>query len=121
MWIFSYPNYNTKIGFMIYIKSKISQGTQIIKSEHDDQLWIKLSKNFLNIESDIYIALCYIVPTNSSYNSSDTFDVLEREIHKYSTLGKIILGGDFNSRLGCKFKDYFISDSNHYLPIDQFF
>ena len=106
-------------GILVYIKSKISQGTQIIKSEHNDLLWIKLSKNFFNIESDIYIAVCYIVPNNSSYNSSDTFDVLEREIHKYSALGKVILGGDFNSRLGCKFKDYLISDSSHYLPIDQ--
>ena len=58
-------------GILVYIKSKLSQGTQIIKSEHNDLLWIKLSKNFFNIESDIYIAVCYIVPNNSSYNSSD--------------------------------------------------
>ena len=32
-----------------------------------------------------------------------------------------MLGGDFNSRLGYRFKDYILTDSNEFLPIDQSF
>ena len=37
----------------------------------------------------------------------------------YSTLGKIALGGDFNSRSGVQHKDFIPLDSNRFLPVDQ--
>ena len=39
----------------------------------------------------------------------------------YASLGDIILGGDFNSRLGYRFKDYILKDSKEFFPIDQSF
>ena len=52
---------------------------------------------------------------------SDAHVILEKEISHYSTLGNLLIGGDFNSRLDCKHKDFLLSDSNDFLPIDQAF
>ena len=49
-------------GILVYIKSKISQGTQIIKSEHNDLLWIKLSKNFLILKVTFTLQFARLFP-----------------------------------------------------------
>ena len=33
-------------GTVVYIKSRIAEGTEVISSEHDNLLWIKLKKSF---------------------------------------------------------------------------
>ena len=50
---------------------------------------------------------------------SDAYETLEKEISHYSTSENVLIGGDFNSRLGCKHKDLLVSDSNDFSPIDQ--
>ena len=86
-------------GIVIYVKSKFAQNIEFIKSEHDDILWLKLKKEYFNIQKDIYFGAVYIVPSNSSSNKSkcidaDTFLTLQKEISTFSTLGgHIILGG----------------------------
>ena len=53
----------------------------------------------------------------SKYIDADTFLILQKEISTFSSLGgHIILGEDFNSGLGNKFKDYIMSDSNDFYP-----
>ena len=84
---------------VIYVKSKFAQNIEFIKSEHDDLLWLKLKKEYFNIQKDIYFGAVYIVPSNSSSNRSkcidaDTFLILQKEISTFSSLGgHIILGG----------------------------
>ena len=51
----------------------------------------------------------------------DAYETLEKEINHFSTLGNVSIGGDFNSQLSCKHKDFLVSDSNDFLPIDQAF
>ena len=46
--------------------------------------------------------------------------ILQKEVSSFSSIGgEIILGGDFNSRLRNKHKDYILSDTNEFLPIDS--
>ena len=46
--------------------------------------------------------------------------ILQKEISLFNSLGgDILLGGDFNSRMGIKYKDFIISDSKNFLPIDS--
>ena len=52
---------------------------------------------------------------------SVAYETLEKEISLYSEIGYVLIGGDFNSRLGRKHKDFLVSDSNDFLPIDQTF
>ena len=108
-------------GIVVYIKSDISQGIDYIKSEHSDIMWLKVKKQFFEIENDLFIGVIYISPKNSSNvkHKQDTYQILEKELSHYSRQGDIMLGGDFNSRLGKKYTDYIISDTNDYLPVDQ--
>ena len=47
--------------------------------------------------------------------------ILQKELSSFSSIGgEIILEGDFNSRLGNNHKDYILSDTNEFLPIDSF-
>ena len=84
-------------------------------------MWLKVKKQFFEIESDLFIGVIYISPKNSSNvkHKQDTYQILEKELSHYSRQGDIMLGGDFNSRLGKKYTDYIISDTNDYLPVDQ--
>ena len=106
------------------MKSSLAPGTEFIKSEHDDILWIKFNKDQFHIKKDIYFGAVYITPSNSSSTKSrysvDTYMILQKEISSFSSLGgEIILGGDFNSRLGKRHKDYILSDTNEFLRIDS--
>ena len=75
------------------------------------------------MQNDLYIGVVYIIPSNSSSlnHMSDAYETLEKEISHYSALGNVLIGGDFNSWLGCKHEDFLVSDSNDFLPIDQTF
>ena len=93
-----------------------------MKSENDDLLWLKLKKEYFDIQKDMYFGAVYIVPSNSSSDRSkcidaDTFLILQKEISTFSSVGgHIILGEDFNSRLGNKFKDYIMSVLKDFYP-----
>ena len=87
---------------------------------------VKTKKEYFNIQKDIYFGAVYIVPSNFSSDRSKFIDadnclILRKEIFSFSSLGGhfILGGGDFNSRLGNKFKDYIMSDLNDFLPIDN--
>ena len=54
--------------------------------------------------------------TNTKYNTN-TYTILQKEISLFNSFGGDILpGGDFNSRMSTKYKDFNISDSNNFLP-----
>ena len=62
-----------------------------------------MEKAFFNLEEDIYICSVYIPPVNSKHfgqNENDPYDDLQSELMHYSTLGRIMLMGDFNARKG---------------------
>ena len=85
---------------------------------------LNLTKTNFIYKKDIYFGAVYIIPSNSSSTKSrysvNTYMILQKEISSFSSLGgEIILGGDFNSRLGNKDKDYILSDTNEFLPIDS--
>ena len=81
-------------------------------------------KKQFDIKKDIYFGAVYKTPSNSSSTKSrynvDTYMILQKEVCFFSSLGgEIILGGDFNLRLGNKHKDYIITDTSEFLPIDN--
>ena len=114
-------------GIVLYIRDSISDGVKLVRNHYDSIIWIKLDKNFFNIESDIYIAGVYIWGENSpAYNSIDVdfFNLLQNDIDDFHSQGKVMLCGDWNARVGngarpdyvvCdRFIDYI--DDEDYLP-----
>ncbi len=67
----------------------------------DDYVWIKLSKQFFNLENDIYICCTYIPPVNSSFYQNRNVNMLscfEQDVHKLSPKGQLMMIGDVNAR-----------------------
>ena len=76
----------------------------------------KTSLDFLRIFTSVFL---YFSPEYSTYTQSldyDLFDILEREIVKYQKHGKILIGGDFNARVGTE-NDFISQDSDNHLPL----
>ena len=98
-----------------------------MKSEHK-KLNVEFIKSIYNVEfiksEHEDLGAVHITPSNSSSTKTkyniDTYMILQKEVSLFNSLGGDILPvGDFNSRMGTKYKDFIISDSNNFLPTDS--
>ena len=60
-----------------------------------DAIWIKLDKFHFGLSTDIYLCGAYVIPMADD----DAFEILRKEIEVYSSLGRVCLIGDLNSRM----------------------
>ena len=104
-------------GIALFYKNKLHKNISITKTTQNF-LWFKIEKSFLNSVKDIYVCGVYIPPCNSKYFDLEIFDQLERDIVHFSTLGSVILMGDFNSRTG-KYSDTVSQEGNSIITNDQ--
>ncbi|CAG2216007.1 unnamed protein product [Mytilus edulis] len=101
-------------GLSILVKNEIKSGVKFLEHSNNDYIWLKLSSSLFNLPEDIYLCFIYDPPENSSYTHSlneDIFDLIEKDIAMYSTLGKIVLAGDLNARTGSGELDFIDNDS----------
>ena len=92
-------------GICLFMREQISNGVHIINSDSNGFMWVKLCKSFFNLETDIYVCVTYIPPSDSVYfknHDTDFFEQLEQGVRIYSELGNTIIVGDLNARTGCK-------------------
>ncbi len=90
-------------GVAIIVKETIRPGVKFFKGESNDIVWIQLMKEYFNMEKDTFIGCTYVSPKNSSYSRGidrSPFDILNKDINKFSEKGRILLMGDFNARTG---------------------
>jgi exonuclease III len=90
-------------GVVVLYKLGLKKGLKKLSSANKDFLWLRLDKNFFNVQNDIYIANCYIAPEDSVVHKNigyDVMDILSTEIAYYSQKGDVILTGDLNARTG---------------------
>ena len=101
-------------GLALGFKTALKQGINYI-SKHENFIWVKLDKDFFNIEQPIFLCAIYIPPQDSPYFNPDIFTDLEKDITKFSTEGLIMLTGDLNARTGCV-PDFDDSDFCTHIP-----
>ena len=99
-------------GIVLFYKESLRK---IVKPQKKakNMLWIKLDKEGLNIEKDLYIGTVYNSPISSSYTKKqnlDFFTDLQTKIASLTNNDYLIIGGDFNARTA-KIPDYI--DENH--------
>lgn len=102
-------------GISVFIKSDIKPGVKFLEHKTNDYIWLQLCKDFMGTQEDIYLCFVYNPPSNSSYTQSldeEIFEIIEKDIDKYSKKGKIILSGDLNSRTGSEQLDFISEDNN---------
>ena len=112
-------------GVGILVKNELIEGIDIINnSDNLDYLVCKLKKSFFKFRYDIYLINVYARPHNTSSSSIDkngkeTLKKVEEVVNDLQGKGKVILCGDFNSRIaensGMLNQD---SDEYIYLPDD---
>ena len=89
-----------------------------IEKESPNFLWFKISNEYTKTAKDIYVCGTYIPPYNSNYFHPDLFEEFENDIEKFSSLGPILIMGDFNSRTG-KYSDNVCQEGNTIITNDQ--
>ena len=104
-------------GIAIGFKRNLAQGIKPI-SFNADYIWCKLDKTFFSLEQDIFLCAIYIPPKDSIYFNPDSFRDLEADIATFSSIGYIILAGDFNARTA-RAQDYIEVDNNGHIPGDM--
>ena len=85
-------------GIIIYVSHSVVRGVTKVACRADrggDAIWIKLDKFHFGLNTDIYLCGGYIIPRADD----DAFEILRKDIEKFSNLGKVCLIGDFNSRV----------------------
>ena len=109
-------------GLMCYIKNEIKEGIEFLNSAcynfSEDRLWIKLSAIYFGFVKDLYVCLVYVTPETSTHQFSrnSVWNILEEEIATFSSIGHVLLTGDFNARTG-SLPDYVNHDSALHIPL----
>ena len=104
-------------GLALIYKSKFDDWISIQKSS-PNFLWFKIKKQFSKTEKDLYVCGTYIPPQNSFYFLTDLFEELENDIERFSSLGSILIMGDFNCRTG-KYSNSVCQEGNRLITNDQ--
>ena len=89
-------------GVAVLFKHKYKDGIPLLKSTCNFS-WCKIKKN--NLSRDVYLCATYVPSENSRYYTPDLFEDIEKDIEVFSTLGHVLVIGDFNARTG-KREDY---------------
>ena len=91
-------------------------------------LWIKFGENSSKNKSNTYIACLYNSWETSTYtkiNECYVIELIEKQLGTFPELDKIVIGGDFNCRIGTK-EDFINEDRKdldflaEYFELDSF-
>ena len=90
----------------------------LLTKDSDYIIWMKIDGQLFNLSNDLFLCLCYIVPSSSSREALVDADVLDRITNFIFKLANdtkdsysIIICGDCNSRTGNE-HDYVIFDND---------
>ena len=93
-------------GVSVLTRLELTKFIKIVGVTADHLIWLKICKSLTGYPLDTYICCSYIPPNNSPFYTShkdvNLFDLLSRDISKFSKLGHIMVKGDLNSRVGTK-------------------
>lgn len=86
-------------GICIAVKKEIYKGTTVLKTKGETEfVWIKLDKNFFNIQRDYYICFVYVSPDKSGKSYGiDVYDRVANSLAHYMSLGSCMIFGDMNA------------------------
>ena len=100
-------------GLAIGVRSELSAGVTLQKTDCSEIMWCKISKEFF-FERDTFLAVVYVCLQGSTFGArnENVFDALEKDFSKFSELGSVLVCGDFNARTSTEddFCDVNISD-----------
>ena len=91
-------------GILVLYKTEFQDHIKVINNKDENILWLKISKSYKGLGRDVLLGTVYISPSNSTVNkkdsATDTMEVLFEQIASFNEEESIIIGGDFNARIG---------------------
>ena len=96
-------------GVCILYKNQLAGGVERVKNKTGglkDIVVCKLKRSFFNFDEDVFIVNAYVTPQNSSSsntaipNGSDTLYQIQNTVNDLQRIGKVVLCGDMNARIG---------------------
>ena len=105
-------------GVVIYVKNSLAFGSSdlMLHKDSDDILWLRIEGAKLNLDGDLFICLCYNLPSDSSRQSLIDEDMFDRVCNyvtfiknEYGNESHFLICGDMNAR---------IADRDDFVPLD---
>ena len=91
-------------GILILYKTELHDHIKVVNNKDENIIWVKISKTFKGLNRDLLLGTVYISPKTSEVNkrdsATDTLEVLYQQVSNFNEEDTIILGGDFNARIG---------------------
>jgi hypothetical protein len=102
-------------GIAILYRQQLRPGLKFLEHRNNDYIWMQMCREYFGLDEDVFVCVAYIPPDNSSYckaRNDDTLQYIENDVAKYSSMGKVILTGDFNARTNTEL-DFISNDSSN--------
>jgi len=105
-------------GVIIYIRNDLCINDTLVFTRDDSHVWVKLNGHNFGLRGDLFICLCYIVPSTFSRHvlaENNVYDNIIDDIvqirHNFcENMCSFMLLGDLNSRVG-NLHDYVLNDN----------
>ena len=84
-----------------------------------DVIWVRVQKQVTKLNCDLFLGFVYLPPVNSVYGKAHgnyILQTIEKHIECFLCRGKVILGGDFNARVG-ELNEILMKDDDLYLTM----
>ena len=107
--------------FVFILSVQFAKGIECLKNKHNDILWVKLDQGFFNLEKEIFLAVVYNSPANSTNNIPDMVSVYSHlldDIENYSPFSDIMIQGDFNAYTNTH-ADFVLNDEVDHCNLDD--
>ena len=91
-------------GISIMYKSNLDKFIKIKNDKNENILWLKIDKNLVGTSDDFLLGTAYFSPREyqiwKEQTATDAFEILLNQVECFSEGAPILLGGDFNARIG---------------------
>ena len=91
-------------GILVLYKNELHEYIKVINNKDENILWLRIKKECTGLKSDLILGTVYMSPKDSNIHKRDsateTLDVLYEQMATFNENDPIILGGDFNARIG---------------------
>ena len=106
-------------GIALLVRQEYRKGVKLVETSNENVIWVKLDKQFFNVESHLYLGAIYIPPKGSTYvkdKQISPFSKLLEEIHQFTAQGNVLIMGDMNARTGI-LPDFINENGNNHLDL----
>ena len=87
-------------GIALYIRDSFHKYCTLLEKSGDDIICIKIDKQIFNLSNDLYVCLCYLIPSGSSREAFVDSDFIIKTANVTNESYNLLICGDLNSRIG---------------------